>query len=278
VEKIRAKSPVAMRMIEALGMTAARGLVERIKTSDSVAERMDLAQLILKAGPDAGTMLAEEALQVKAPSEALKLLDLIPHAMIETQSEVALGKPAAAIRRSPSAARRLLPGRPRLPRAGALLVEALKKEADPSAARALRRNLGMLKYEAGARHARPDPGTGSETEDVRCIAAAALGNLSRAGAVIPSCRAPPRKERASAWSSTPPRPPSGRPPSAPSRTSRAYPEARDAIKRSLDDPDAAVRDAAREATDVRSSRRSAIRPEGLARRRHRADRVFSREA
>src|SRR5207244_3742960 len=70
VEKIRAKSPVALRMIEAFGLAAARGIVERMKVSDSVAERMDLAQLVLKAGPEAGAILSEEALEVKAPSEA----------------------------------------------------------------------------------------------------------------------------------------------------------------------------------------------------------------
>ena len=63
LEKIRAKLPVAFRMIEALGLTAARGMIDRMKTSDSVAERMDLAQLILKAGPEAGARARERILR-----------------------------------------------------------------------------------------------------------------------------------------------------------------------------------------------------------------------
>jgi hypothetical protein len=250
VEKIRAKSPVAMRMVEALGVTAARGLVERIKTSDSVAERMDLAQLILKAGPDAGTMLAEEALEVKAPSEALKLLDLIPHAMTETQSEVALGNllrhPALAVRRRAAS---FLGGRG-YSRAGALLVDALRKESDASARGLFVETLGMLKYEAGAATLGQILGTGSENEDVRCMAASALGNLSRAGAVIPVLsRASAKGKGLSLVLNAAPTAVRAAAVRALSNFSRV-PEARDAIKRALDDPEAAVRDAARDATIV----------------------------
>ena len=103
LEKLRAKNPFAIRLIEAFGPTAARSLVERMKVSDSVAERMDLALLIFKAGPEAGEIMAEEVQQVRAPSEALKLLDLVPLAMAESQAEGALGAalrhPALAVRR-----------------------------------------------------------------------------------------------------------------------------------------------------------------------------------
>src|SRR5262249_44728046 len=146
---MRGKSTIALRMVEWIGFPAARGIIERMRTSDSVAERMDLAQLILKAGPDAGEILAEEALQVKAPSEALKLLDLIPHAMNDTQAESSLGTllrhPALAVRRRAAS---FLGGRG-YPRAGNHLVEALRKETDPSALGLFVETLGLLKFEPG---------------------------------------------------------------------------------------------------------------------------------
>ena len=246
LEKIRAKSPVAIRMIEALGITAARSLIERMKSSDSVAERMDLAQLILKAGSDAGTMLADEALQVKAPSEALKLLDLIPHSMTDTQAEVALGAllrhPALAVRRRAAS---FLGGRG-YPRAGYHLVEALKKEADPSARALFVETLGLLKFDPGLAMLGQILLSGGETEDVRCLAAAALGNLAKTAAIPLLTRAAAKGKGLTLVLN--PAPTSVR--AAAIRalaTYIKYPEGRDAIKRSMEDPDVVVREAAREA-------------------------------
>jgi HEAT repeat protein len=245
LEKIRAKSPVALRMVEALGMTAVRSLIERMKTSDSVAERMDLAQLILKAGSDAGTMLAEEALQVKAPSEALKLLDLIPHAMTDTQAEVALGTllrhPALAVRRRAAS---FLGGRG-YPRAGYHLVDALKKEADPSARALFVETIGLLKFDPGLAILGQILLTGSESEEVRCLAAVALGILSKTAAIPLLTRAAAKGKGLTLVLNPAPTAVRAAAVRALANYIR-YPEGRDAIKRSLEDPDPPVREAARE--------------------------------
>jgi hypothetical protein len=233
-------------MIYALGLAATRGIVDRMKTSDSIAERMELSQLILKEGPDAATIMIEVALEVKAPSEALKLLDLIPHAMNETQAEAALGQllrhPALAVRRRAAS---FLGGRG-YPRAGAHLVEALRKETDPSARALFVETLGLLKYEAGITMLGQILETRSEFDDVRSLAAAALGNLGRPQAIPALIRVAAKGKGLMLVLN--PAPTMVR--SAAIRALGNYlrvPESREAIKRSLEDPDAPVRDAAREA-------------------------------
>jgi len=246
LDKIRAKVNIATRMVEWIGLPAARGVIERMRTSDSVAERMDLAQLILKAGPDAGSMLADEALNVKAPSEALKLLDLIPHAMNETQAEASLGMllrhPALAVRRRAAS---FLGGRG-YPRAGTHLVDALRKESDPSARGLFVETLGLLKFDAGLATLGQILESRSESDDVRCLAAAALGNIAKPQAIPILTRAAAKGKGFTLVLNAAPTVVRAAAVRALANFSR-YPETRDAIRRSQDDPDAPVRDAAREA-------------------------------
>jgi HEAT repeat protein len=246
LEKLRAKNPFAIRMIEAFGPTAARSLIERMKVSDSVAERTDLAQLILKAGPEAAEIMAEELQQVRAPSEALKLLDLVPLSMADSQAESALGMslrhPALAVRRK---AATLLGGRG-FPRAGSYLVEALRKEADPSARLLFVETIGNLKYDAALTTLGTILDSRSETDDVRSTAAAALANLGKPGAI-------PLLTRASAKGRGFTLVLNAAPTSVRAAAVRAlgaytrFPEARDALRKAQEDPEVLVREAAREA-------------------------------
>lgn len=245
LERIRAKNPLAVRMVESFGLAAAKSLVERMKISDSVAERMDLAQLILRAGPDAGAVLADEVQQVRAPSEALRLLDLIPHAMAEAQAEAALGitlrHPALAVRRRAAS---FLGGRG-YPRAGAHLVEALKKEIDPSARVLFVETLGILKHDAALATLGQILEARSETDDVRGAAAAALGSLGKPQAVPLLTRASAKGRGLALVLNAAPTAVR----TAAVRALAAYtrhPECREALRRSQEDPDAVVRDAARE--------------------------------
>ncbi len=246
LEKLRTKNPFAVRLIEAFGPTAARSLVERMKVSDSVAERMDLALLIFKAGPEAGEIMAEEVQQVRAPSEALKLLDLVPLSMAETQAETTLGAslrhPALAVRRK---AATLLGGKG-FPRGGSHLVEALRKEADPSARLLYVETLGNLRYEAALTTLGTILESRSETDDVRSSAASGLANIGKPQAI-------PMLTRASAKGRGFTLVLNAAPTSVRTAAVRAlgsfgrYPEARDALRKSLEDPDVAVREVAREA-------------------------------
>jgi hypothetical protein len=242
-DKIRAKVPEASRIVEALGLLAAKAVVNRMRSSDSVMERMDLVQLILKAGPEAASIMASEAREVVAPSEALKLLEQIPAAMGEASAESALGlmlsHPALAVRRRAAS---FLGGRG-YPRAGGYLVDALRKETDPPARALFVETLGMLKYEGGLATLGQILDSRADTDEVRCVAAAALGSLGKERAVPMLIRAS-AKGRGLTLNAAP-----TAVRAAAVRALSNYPrvpETREALRRALEDPEAAVRDAARE--------------------------------
>jgi hypothetical protein len=245
LEKIRSKMPAALKIIEALGVLAAKPIVNRMRTSDSVMERMDLAQLILKAGPDAAIIMASEAREVVAPSEALKLLEQIPAAMAEVNAESALGlmlgHPALAVRRRAAS---FLGGR-NYPRAGTYLVDALRKETDPSARALFVETLGMLRYEPGLATLGSILESRGETDEVRCIAAAALGNLGKPAAVPMLVRASAKGRGLTLVLNAAPTAVRAAAVRALSNFPR-QPETREAFRKAMDDPDAVVRDAARE--------------------------------
>ncbi|HYE98771.1 MAG TPA: HEAT repeat domain-containing protein, partial [Planctomycetota bacterium] len=245
LEQVRAKNAQAVRAAEALGPVSATALVERMKASASMAERMALAQLILRAGPEAGQRLAEEMHRTLAPSEALKLLDLVRLAMPEAQSEAAIGTtlrhPALAVRRRAAA---FLRGRPTA-RAGQYFLDALRQESDPSVRVLFVDALGDLKPDAAFPVLSQILEARSEPEAVRVAAAAALGSLGKPQA-IPILVRVAAKGRGLTLVLNP----------APTQVRAAavralggftrYPEARDALRRSMEDPDAAVQEAARE--------------------------------
>jgi hypothetical protein len=247
LEKLRSKHAAAARAAEALGGAAARGIVDRMRVSDAMAERIGLAQLLLKAGPEAGAVLAAEFLRIMAPSEALKLLDMVRLSMAEEQIESTLGAglrhPALAVRRRAAA---FLKGGG-FPKAGGYFADALRAETEPSVRAMFVEALGALKHDTALGLLGQLLESKSEIDEVRFAAATALGQLSKPQAVPILVRvAAPR--RALGLMVFTPAPPSVR--AAAMRALSAYlhhAEVRETLRRSLEDPEAPVRSAAADA-------------------------------
>lgn len=247
LEKLRSKHAAAARAAETLGAAAARGIVDRMRVSDAMAERIGLAQLMLKAGPEAGAVMAAEVQRILAPSEALKLLDMVRLSMAEDQIESTLGAalrhPALAVRRRAAA---FLKGGG-FPKAGAFFVEALRVESDSSVRAQFVEALGALRHDTALGLLGQLLESKSEVDEVRFAAAAALGQLSKPQAIPILTRvAAPR--RALGLMVFAPAPSSVR--AAAMRALSSYlhhSDVRDALRRSLEDSEAAVRTAAGDA-------------------------------
>jgi hypothetical protein len=211
-----------------------------------------IAQLLLKAGPRAGTVLAEETQRVLAPSEALKLVEMIPAAMADAQAEVALSAllrhPALAVRRRAAS---LLAGRA-YPRAGGLLLDALREEADPSARAHFIEALRQLRHEAAIATLEQIVDARSETDDVRAAACAALGAIGKAQVLPILTRTCSRargitKVIGSIGSAGAPGPVVRAAAARALASFTHYGDCRDALRRALEDKESIVRDAAQEA-------------------------------
>jgi hypothetical protein len=244
LEKFRSKHSAAARAAEALGPAAARGIVDRMRVSDAMAERIGLAQLLLRAGPEAGAVLAAELQRILAPSEALKLLDLVRLSMAEDQIEATLGAtlrhPALAVRRRAAA---FLKGGG-FPKAATFFVDALRTENESSVRSQFVEALGALKHDNSLVLLGQILEAKAEAEEVRFAAAAALGVLGKpqAAPILLRVAAPKRALGLMVFT---PAPVAVR--AAAMRALAAYgqhPEVRDTLRRSLEDSDAPVRAAA----------------------------------
>jgi hypothetical protein len=217
-----------------------------MRVSDAMAERIGLAKLILRAGPEAGNAMASELLRVLAPSEALKLLDQVRLAMSEAQAETTLGAtlrhPALAVRRRAAA---FLKGG-EYPRAANFFLEALRTETEPSLRAIFVESLGALRHESSLALLGQILEAKNEPDEVRVAAAAALARLGKAQAIPILIRvssgsrglslmfkAAPGNVRAAALRAL--------------STSTHVPDAREALRRANEDPEPQVRSAASEA-------------------------------
>jgi hypothetical protein len=243
--KVREKSPAAVQAAEALGAAAAQSLVDRMRVSDTMAERIGLAQLVLRAGPDAGTVLAAEIQRVMAPSEALKLLDLVRLAMTETQSEATLGAalrhPALAVRRRAAA---FLRGGD-YPRAASYFVDALRGENESSVRVLCVEALGALRHEAALPLLGQILEAKAESDEVRCAAAKALASLGKPQTVPILIRVALRPRALSLVFSYVPVPVRAAAIRALSGSIHSA-EVREALRRCLEDTESTVRNAAGE--------------------------------
>jgi hypothetical protein len=244
IEKLRAREPVAVALVEALDLAAARSLISEMKRIENAPDRLAVAQLLLKVGAGAGTLLIEETQKATAPSEALRLAEVVPHAVSESMAEMALAgllrHPAAVVRHRAAA---LLAERA-YGRAGTLLLDALREERDPAgraglidALRQVRHGpaLGMLCEIVDSR---------SETEDVRVAACHALGRIERPESV--PILAKVVKSGRGLTKLLNPAGPAVRAAAAMALASFARnAEAREALKLATEDPDGAVQNAAR---------------------------------
>lgn len=246
VDQVRAKNPQAVQVLVALDAAAARFLVSEMKRLENAAERLEIAQLLLKAGPGAGTLLAEEAQKTTAPAEAVRLAEVLPHALPENMAELTLGSllrhQALPVRRRAAA---LLAERA-YGRAGMLLLDALRDEAEPLGRVALIDALRQLKWQPAVTDLCERAESRSEEDEVRIAACHALGLLG-ASLVVPVlariCGRAPRGLSGLLGAE---------PSSVRAAAARALArfssdaEARQALVQAAEDPDGAVRTAARQ--------------------------------
>jgi hypothetical protein len=244
--KLRAGDPVAIRIVEALDQAATRFLVAEIKKAESAPQRLQLAEILARIGSSAGAVFAEELHKTTAPSDTLRLLEVLHTAVSESVAVVALGSllhhPALAVRRRTAG----ILSDHGYPRAGDLLLEALARETEPSIRVGLLEGLGRLRH-LGARDAALGiADSRQEPDEVRAAACATLGRIGHADA-IPVLAGLTAKS---------PRGITGilRPTSLAVRQAalralgafRAHPAAREALRKATEDSDAGLQAAARE--------------------------------
>src|SRR5262249_44560266 len=81
--RMRQGDPIALRFAEALGDAAAKCLVDELKRIELTLHRVPLAQAISRMGPKAAAVLSDELQKSAVPTEALRLLEALPHAAPE---------------------------------------------------------------------------------------------------------------------------------------------------------------------------------------------------
>jgi hypothetical protein len=183
LSKLRAGDPLALRVVEALGDAAASYLVEEMKKIETTAQRLPLADAVARIGPSAGTVLSEALQNTQAPSDALRLLEMLPHAAPESIAVVALGStlhhPANAVRRRSAG---ILTERA-YSRSGDLLLQSLRDEKDPTIRAAVVEGLGKLRVSAAFEALATMADARSESDDLRAAACMALGRIGHAEAI-----------------------------------------------------------------------------------------------
>ncbi|MBV8879547.1 MAG: HEAT repeat domain-containing protein [Planctomycetaceae bacterium] len=183
LHKLRTGDPVALRVAESLGDAAAAHLVEEMKKIELTTQRMPFADAVARVGPGAAAVLSEELQKVTAPSEALRLLEVLPHAAPETIACVALAStlhhPVSAVRRRSAA---ILTDRA-YARSGDLLLQALKDEKDPTIRATIIEGLGKLKISAAFETLAALADSRSESDEIRAGACMALARLGHGEAV-----------------------------------------------------------------------------------------------
>lgn len=181
--KLRTGDPVALRVAESLGDAAAAQLVEDMKKIELTTQRMPLADAISRIGPGAAAVLSEELQKSTTPAEALRLLEVLPHAAPENIASVALAStlhdPVAAVRRRSAA---ILADRA-YARSGDLLLQALKEEKDPTIRATILEGLGKLRVTAAFEALAAIADARSESDELRAAACMALARLGHAEAI-----------------------------------------------------------------------------------------------
>jgi|GEM_PF-2645119 len=264
-ERLREGDPEAMRLVETLDAAATRFLVAQIKGAEGAADRVRYAETISRAGPGAAAILIDATQKTTIPSDALRLMEVLPSAAPEKMVEVALDgllrHPAIAVRRRAA----LMLAERAYPRGGSLLLGALATESDAAVRATFVEALGQLRCRdavevicelADGRH---------ETDEVRSEACLSLGRIGDRAAIqvlVRLCmgggttlskffRPITREVRVAA-----------------TRALGSFPDdmiARETLRRALSDPMPAVRAAAREAAEAPIAHVPAPRPAGDAR-------------
>jgi hypothetical protein len=245
LERLRSGDPLALRVVESLGEAAAKCLVDELKKIEMGSNRLPLAEAISRIGPGASAMLSDELQKASSPIEALRLLEALPHAAAEETAIVALSSTlhhrVGEVRRRSAA---ILTERA-YARSGELLLQALPGEKEPTTRATIVEGLGRLRVSGAFEGLATIADSRSESDDLRAAACAALAALGHKEAIpILSSIASKTSRGLGLLKSASPA----------LRTAairalgqfQSTPEAREAIKRVLDESDATLKAVAME--------------------------------
>jgi HEAT repeat protein len=177
-ERLREGDGDAMWVVDSLDAAATRFLVGRIKSTEGLADRVRFAETIARAGPGAATIVIDASQRTTTPTEALRLMEVLPSAIPEKQVETALEgllrNPAIAVRRRTA----VMLAERGYPRAPAFLLRALKEEADPAVRATLAEALGELRCKEAVPALLGLADGRQEADEVRSEACLALGRIA----------------------------------------------------------------------------------------------------
>lgn len=246
--RIRDGEPEALALVESLDVAAATLLIREIKASETPSRRLHYAGLLARAGRGASSILMEEIHKTSSPTELVRLIETAPHALPPDMAELALTPllqhGTAAVRRR--AAQTMTDQG--YPRAGLAILGALTGEKDPGVRSAFVDALGRLRPReamdvlSGLADSRVEP------DEVRVAACLSLGRIGDVRAVPLLARIYGRSDKGLTRILRAPSPPAVR--AAAARALASFPgdrEARETLKRAMEDKDPGVRAAAAQA-------------------------------
>jgi hypothetical protein len=183
LERLRSGDPLAFRVVEALGEAAARCVVDELKKIEMGSNRLPLAEAIAQIGPAAGAMLSDELQKATSPIEALRLLEALPHAAAEDIAIVALSSTlhhrVSEVRRRSAA----ILTEHAYARSGELLLQALPNEKEPTTRATIVEGLGRLRVSGAFEGLATIADSRSESDELRAAACAALAGLGHKEAI-----------------------------------------------------------------------------------------------
>jgi hypothetical protein len=245
--RLRAYDPEAIKILEAMGAAATRFLIGEIKSAETQSDRLNLAGFIARAGPGAATVLLDEIAKTSAPSDVLRLLEVLPHSMPVDMAEMAMGgllrHPAVAVRKRTA----LMVAEQGYPRAGSALMDAFASEADLPTKIVFVECLGRLRHKAAIDMFAEVIDSRNHLEELRSAACMALGRIGDVRAVGPLARLVARGDKGLTKIFV------KIPPSVRAAAVRALalfpsnPDARNAIRKAQEDGETIVRSAASQA-------------------------------
>lgn len=183
MDRVATGDAEATRILESLDAAAARLLINEIKGSDSPARRLHFAQFIARAGTTAASVILDEIQKNSAPSDVLRLVEILPHAMPVDMAEMALG---ALLRHAAVAVRRrtaLMMAEQSYPRAGRIILDALVEEKEAPTRLVYVDCLGRLRSKGAVEALCEMAEAKSEADEVRAAVCLALGKIGDARAV-----------------------------------------------------------------------------------------------
>ncbi len=164
------------RLQKAMDHAAVRFLISELKTIENLQERLRVAETVSRLGGDGVKALDEEALKTEVPSEALRLVEVIPAAVPTADAEDILQRlikehPVLSVRRRAAV---LLAERD-FPRGEEILRFTFETLKDASMRGVLLDAIGRLKGDSVLPILLDAAGSRAEPDEVRAAACQALG-------------------------------------------------------------------------------------------------------